>query len=170
MGQTACPWEMTCPISPCHPHAQMEEALGQMCGLSRCVEVPGVCEMHLGSDVVVLGLSMTFGGSHGCHICECSVMGPGGGRRMYLGNFPIESLVAVPWELTAGPGVTAGARGMLGSLMMGYLKRIIASTVVVRLSEDERALGAVPVVSCLNAAASLSGLSALGRQLGLEPL
>lgn len=52
----------------------------------------------------------------------------------------------------AGPGVIAGARGMLGSLMMGYLERIIASMVVGTIREDERAHSACP-----RAAASVSG-------------
>lgn len=89
--------------------------------------------------------------------------GAWGREKDVLGELPDSVIGAVPWGLMAGPGVTAGARGMLRSLMMGYLEKIIDSVVMGGISEDEGALSACP-----SSAASVSGLSALGGQLGLE--
>lgn len=94
MGQTACPWERICPTGPLPRPMHRGGSLGPDAGAPpMCGSARGSVKCIWGSDVVVLGLLMTFGGSHRCPVYECSVMGPGGGRRMHMGNFLIESLV-----------------------------------------------------------------------------
>lgn len=48
--------------------------------------------MHLGVGRGI-GVVDDIEGRQGCPVCECSVVGPGRGRRVCLGNFPRGSLL-----------------------------------------------------------------------------
>lgn len=64
---------------------------------------------------MVLGLLMILGVIWGAVYVNALWWGLGEGEGM-LGELPERVIGAVPWGLMAGPGVTAGARDMLGSL------------------------------------------------------
>lgn len=87
-------------------HTWVEEALGQtqaaLEGPLGCVEVLGICEVHMGTSYGGLGV---VDGPQECCVCRFSMMGFGGVGGVCLRSFLLGSLVVCIVGLMAGPGV-----------------------------------------------------------------